>query len=166
MPRWFLPISGELKAGGHYQIEGNAGGTVESCDEPARFAVTWEFAGMVSWLEVQPGEGASGTTLELIHEAPVDPKMWEQFWPGAVGLGWDGALCGLDLHLTTGESVDPAESQAWSFTAEGKAFFQVGGEGWAQASIAHGGEPDKAIAAAERSIAAYSTPPEEAPEGQ
>ena len=28
IPRWFLPISGELRVGGRYQFEGNAGGTI------------------------------------------------------------------------------------------------------------------------------------------
>ena len=27
IPRWFLPVSGDLKLGGRYQLEGNAGGT-------------------------------------------------------------------------------------------------------------------------------------------
>lgn len=41
IPRWFLPVSGELKLGGHYQLEGNAGGTVERCEPPHSFAATW-----------------------------------------------------------------------------------------------------------------------------
>jgi len=28
IPRWFLPITGDLVVGGTFQIEGNAGGTV------------------------------------------------------------------------------------------------------------------------------------------
>ncbi|AXB46535.1 SRPBCC domain-containing protein [Amycolatopsis albispora] len=28
IPRWFLPITGELKVGGKYQLEGNAGGEI------------------------------------------------------------------------------------------------------------------------------------------
>ena len=34
--------TGELKEGGHYQLEGNAGGTVTSCDKPHGYAATWE----------------------------------------------------------------------------------------------------------------------------
>ena len=30
IPRWFLPVSGDLRLGGRYQVEGNAGGTIES----------------------------------------------------------------------------------------------------------------------------------------
>lgn len=32
--RWFLPVTGELKLGGHYQLQGNAGGTVTACEAP------------------------------------------------------------------------------------------------------------------------------------
>ena len=35
IPRWFLPISGELKLGGRYQLEGNAGGTITACEPPS-----------------------------------------------------------------------------------------------------------------------------------
>ena len=38
--RWFLPVSGELKLGGRYQLKGNAGGTVTACDAPRSFATT------------------------------------------------------------------------------------------------------------------------------
>src|SRR6267142_1450183 len=53
IPRWFLPISGELRLGGRYQLEGNAGGTVERCDPPHSFAATWEFGGEVTWIELR-----------------------------------------------------------------------------------------------------------------
>ncbi|HEY2595152.1 MAG TPA: SRPBCC domain-containing protein, partial [Chloroflexota bacterium] len=45
IPRWFLPVSGELRLGGRYQLEGNAGGTIERCDPPHGFRATWEFGG-------------------------------------------------------------------------------------------------------------------------
>ena len=32
--RWFVPISGELKLGGRYQLEGNAGGEITRCEPP------------------------------------------------------------------------------------------------------------------------------------
>ena len=45
IPRWFLPVSGELKEGGRYQLEGNAGGTITHCDPPHGFDATWEMGG-------------------------------------------------------------------------------------------------------------------------
>ncbi len=55
--RWFLPVSGELRLGGRYQLEGNAGGEVLECEPPAdgaaRYRATWEFGGGVTWLTVR-----------------------------------------------------------------------------------------------------------------
>src|SRR3569833_498185 len=98
IPRWFLPVTGELKLGGKYQLQGNAGGTIVECAPPRRLGVTWEFGGQVSWVNVrlaQAGEGRTELTLE--HLAPIDPH-WETYGPGAVGVGWDLTLIGLALH--------------------------------------------------------------------
>ena len=43
LPRWFAKVSGELKLGGRFQVEGNAGGEILTCDKPTHLAVTWEF---------------------------------------------------------------------------------------------------------------------------
>jgi uncharacterized protein YndB with AHSA1/START domain len=87
IPRWFLPVSGDLRVGGRYQLKGNAGGVVEHCREPESFAVTWEFGGTLSWVEVTLTPDGERTTLELAHEAHVDPGLWGQSGPGAVGAG-------------------------------------------------------------------------------
>src|SRR5205823_15078446 len=31
IPRWFLPVEGDLRLGGRYQLKGNAGGTITAC---------------------------------------------------------------------------------------------------------------------------------------
>ena len=141
IPRWFLPVTGELAEGGKYQVVGNAGGMVESCDEPRAFAVTWEFGGMVSWLAVSLTEGTDGTTLELVHEAPVDPDMWALYGPGAVGLGWDMALLGLGMYVETGEAVDPEVAAGLNFMPEGQQFLRLAADGWRDAAVADGDEP-------------------------
>lgn len=163
LPRWFLPISGDLEVGGRYELEGNAGGLVERCEEPKSFAVTWEFGGMVSWLEVTLAPAGQGTVLELVHEAHVDPDMWEQFGPGAVGVGWDLGLMGLGMHLESGEAVDPAEGAAFPTTPDGIKFVQRAATGWADAAVVAGDEPGPAHEAAERTVGFYTIPPEEAP---
>src|SRR4051794_38783044 len=108
IPRWFLPITGDLRVGGRYQLEGNAGGTVERCDPPKSFTATWEFAGAVSWIEVRiTAEDNGRARFELEHTMRVDDH-WDQFGPGAVGVGYDMMLIGLTLHLTSsGATVDP-----------------------------------------------------------
>ena len=107
IPRWFLPVSGELKLGGRYQLEGNAGGEVTTCEPPTHLAVTWEFGEAVTWLDVRLSEAPEGgTRLRLEHVAPVDDLgHWDQFGPGAVGIGWDLGLLGLAEYIRTGEAV-------------------------------------------------------------
>lgn len=157
IPRWFLPISGELRVGGRYQLEGNAGGMIERCDPPRSFAATWEFGGEVSWIELRLSpEANGGTRFELEHIAHVDDERWTQFGPGAVGVGWDLTLSlGLARHLASGASVDPAEAAAWSASEEGRRFMTLSSQAWCDASIAAGTDSADARAAAARTTAAY-----------
>jgi uncharacterized protein YndB with AHSA1/START domain len=165
--RWFLPISGELRLGGHYQFEGNAGGTVERCDPPHSFAVTWEHAGAVSWVEVRlSAESDDRSRFELEHIAYVDDKIWTEFGPGAVGVGWDSGLLGLALHLSpTAEAMDPQKGAVWAVSDEGKQFMTLSSQRWCEANIAAGEDEAVARAAADRTTAAYTATPEPAPEG-
>lgn len=34
IPRWFLPVTGDLRIGGRYQLKGNAGGEIRRCEPP------------------------------------------------------------------------------------------------------------------------------------
>jgi uncharacterized protein YndB with AHSA1/START domain len=108
MRRWFMPISGELKVGGSFQLEGNAGGEILECEPPERFKVT--FGGPASLVEIKltPGPGDT-TNLQMDHSVPAE-------FGGAggalyVGPGWDGALMGLGLYLDgqITEDIDPTE---------------------------------------------------------
>jgi len=163
IPRWFLPVSGELKLGGRYQLEGNAGGTIERCDPPESFFVTWEFGGQVSWVEVRltalEDGGAARTRLEIEHIAHVGDDMWAQFGPGAVGIGWDSIFLGLSQHLSGSPAVTPENSAAWVASDEGRRFMTLSGERWRDAHIASGAGEAEARAMADRTIAAYTTPP-------
>jgi uncharacterized protein YndB with AHSA1/START domain len=156
IPRWFLPISGDLFVGGRYQLEGNAGGVVERCEEPDSFALTWEMGQAVSWVSVTLSPAEDGTTLELAHEAPVDPDMWAQFGPGAVGVGWDLAMLGLGLHIDSGSPVDPEAGAAYPTTPEGVEFVRRSAKDWADAAVGNGDEPDPAHEAAQRTVDFYT----------
>ena len=114
IPRWFTPITGELRVGGRYQLEGNAGGVVERCDPPRSFAATWEFGGEVSGIEVRVAPSADGgTSLTIDHVGHVADEFWEKFGPGAVGIGWELGLLGLAGHLGAPGVPTPAEAEAW-----------------------------------------------------
>jgi len=153
IPRWFLPITGQLELGGRYQLEGNAGGTIEGCDEPDSFAVTWEFDGSVSWVSVLLTPADGGTRLELVHESPVDPSFWAQYGPGATGLGWDLSLIGLGWYAEDGLEFGPDDGEAFVASPEGVAFLEAAATDWAEAAIADGDDQDVAMEAAKRSFA-------------
>jgi hypothetical protein len=108
---------------------------------------------MVSWVDatLRPSDG--GTLLQLDHTAPVDPEMWAQFGPGAVGIGigWEMSLMGLARHLDDPTSI-PREQIA---TPDLPDFMTASRAAWGEAGIAAGTDPEEARAAAERCAAAY-----------
>ncbi|GIG70447.1 SRPBCC domain-containing protein [Phytomonospora endophytica] len=155
--RWFMPVSGDLRLGGKYQLEGNAGGTVDRCDPPRSFNATWEFGGGVSWIEVViTAEDDGRSRFTLVHTAKVDEQLWDVYGPGAVGVGWDGMVLGLGLYLGSGEANDPAEAEAWSGTDEGRRFTRLSSDAWVEAAIAYGRDPEKARAAGEKTVEFYT----------
>jgi uncharacterized protein YndB with AHSA1/START domain len=155
LPRWFLPVAGDLRVGGRFQVQGNASGTIESCDPPHAFAATWEFGGQVSRISVMLAPRDDGTELTLEHHVPEDDH-WRQFGPGAVGVGWDMGLMGLGCHLASGEAVDPAKAMAWFGSPAGREFVTASAQAWGEAHAADGADAEEARAAAERTLAAYA----------
>lgn len=152
--RWFLPVEGDLNPGGRYQLKGNAGGTITECAPPTHFAATWEFGGLVSWIDVRLAAERHQARLTLEHTAVIEDH-WNQFGPGAVGIGWDLAIAGLERYLATGASVDHETAEAWMVSPDGKAFMSESGEVWRAAHVASGVDPASAKARSDRTIAFY-----------
>ena len=161
IPKWFLPISGELRLGGRYQLEGNAGGEITACEPLSHFAVTWEFGGDVSWVEVRVSDdGAGCARLALTHTAHLS-EHWDTYGPGATGVGWEMGLLGLAIHLAEPDEPMPDEA-AFATSPEGKAFITGSSEAWGHAAVAAGTDPDAAAAAARRTTAFYTGEPADA----
>ena len=160
LARWFLPVEGDLKVGGRYQLKGNAGGTIMRCDPPEALDLTWEFAGATSWVNVRlarDGQKARLTLEHIAHKGGIGEEHFNKYGPGATGIGWDLALHGLTQHLANGgAAVDPAAFQAWTMSSDGKAFVRKSGEAWCEAHISSGADPEEARAQAERTIAFYT----------
>ena len=159
IPRWLLPITGDLKLGGRYQLEGNAGGEITRCDSPEALDITWEYAENVSWVTVRLEPDGDGTRLTLEHIMLKDEASeahWKQFGPGATGVGWDLGFFGMGLHLVSGEAVDQAESHAWMASEPGKTFIRACGKAWGEAHIESGEAADVAMAMAEQTAKAYT----------
>ena len=155
IPLWFLPISGALELGGRYQLEGNAGGLITACERPSHVALTWEFGEDVSWVEVLIADkGAAGARLTLTHTAHVS-EHWEKYGPGAVGIGWELGLMGLENYLSHPTEPKPDEA-AVATSRAGKALIKGSSERWERAAVVSGMDPDLARAAARRTTAFYT----------
>ncbi|MEB3368978.1 SRPBCC family protein [Saccharopolyspora mangrovi] len=158
LKRWFLPVTGELRVGGKYQLEGNAWGEILRCEPPNLLKVTWILGESttekdVSEVEVRLSTGADGAAvLELEHAAVVDPDFWGRFGPGAVGVGWDTGLYGLAVYLG-GEDFD---EDAWQHTPEAKDFLTRSSQAWGQAHRASGASPEAVAAAVEATTNFYA----------
>lgn len=162
LPRWFAPVTGELRPGGRFQVEGNAGGEVLECHPPRGFVATWEMGESTSWLAVEVAEASeSRTVVRIAHTVPIENEHWARFGPAAVGLGWDLAAAGLAMHLEGGEpGADiAAAGLAWMTGPDGVAYLRVCGEAWERADVAGGGDADEARERAAASVTAFTTPP-------
>jgi uncharacterized protein YndB with AHSA1/START domain len=160
--RWFLPVSGDYRLGGRYQFEGNAGGEIVECARPSRLKVTWVYGVAASPTDVSEVEvrlapaGDDRTTLVLEHTAIVPEEMWDQYGPGAVGVGWDGGMLGLALHLRGG-SV--GNSTAWQLSDEGREFSKRSSASWGEANRAFGADPEAVARAVANTNEFYAPDP-------
>jgi uncharacterized protein YndB with AHSA1/START domain len=154
--RWFLPLSGELRPGGTFQLEGNAGGTVTTCEPPHRLQLTWQFGdtepSLVSLELIAAGEET--TELVLRHTVP-DDDHWAQFGPGAVGVGWEGALSGLAAFIAGEDRSNDPQSMV--------AFMRRSAVLWGAAHEAAGTAPAVAAEAAARTSGFYAPAEQSSP---
>lgn len=156
--RWFLPITGELHLGGTYQLQGNAGGEILRCEPPHLLQVTWVFG------DSPPSEVAvrlspdpeGGTLFELEHTLPLDPALWADYGPGAVGVGWDLTLLGLSMYLRGQPIGDPA---AWAESPEYREFVIQSSRAWGAAHEAAGASSVQAAAAGRNTATFYAPDP-------
>ena len=154
IPRWFLPVSGHLELGGRYQLEGNAGGTIRHCQRPSYLGLTWEFGDDVSWVDTRlNNDGADCSCLAITHTALLSDH-WHKFGPGAVGVGWEMALLGMELHLSL-PNEPKLDGATFHTTRDGKALIVGSSAAWGRADEAAGTDPSVARAAAQRTTAFY-----------
>ena len=150
--RWFYPVSGDLQPGGTFQLEGNAGGEIKSCEPPRLLKVT--FGGPTSLVELRLSpDGEDRTVLELEHIVPIALAM-----NGAgslyVGPGWDGAFVALDLYLNGVVADDPVAAAS---SPEALELSRQSVHAWIAAVEASGtATADEIAAAAEMSFATFA----------
>lgn len=154
--RWFLPVTGDLKVGGTYQIQGNAGGEITGCEPPHRLSLTWVMGEDTSLLTLGLTRLDDGRTELLLQHTVPDNDHWATYGPGATGVGWDLTLLGLSLFLRGEPVTDP---EAFGSSPEAKAFMRRSAEEWGTAHRESGVPAATAQEAADRTWAAYVPEP-------
>jgi uncharacterized protein YndB with AHSA1/START domain len=129
--RWFLPITGDLRVGGRYHLEGNASGEIVHCDEPREIGVTWEFGGGTSDVRLRLTPAGDVTLLKLEHSpvpteiiANASPEIW------GLGSGWEMGMTALADFLAgklpEGRATDwVANASPEDLTAAGRLAGQI-----------------------------------------
>jgi Activator of Hsp90 ATPase homolog 1-like protein len=150
--RWFLPLAGDLRPGGSFQLEGHAGGDIMTCEPPRHLLVT--FGGESSIVDVLLSGNGEQTLLTLTHSVPIELAGSTA---GAlyVGPGWDGALLGIGLYLAGEVSGDPV---AAANSPEVQDFNVRSIQEWVAAVEASGKADADAIAAAQQASLAQFAP--------
>lgn len=157
--RWFANVTGDFKHGGRFSIEGNADGEVIACEPPSLLALTWEFGGNISWVKVTIEKSDEGALLTLEHEHPTDDKSqihWDQYGPGATGVGWELAMLGLNMHLSGDGKSSLEAGETWAGGAMGKATLRAWAGAWGEAHAKAGADAQFAADIAERTAKFYT----------
>ena len=135
--RWFAPISGDLREGGEFQVEGNANGQILKCDKPNLLRMTYGAPNSI--VEVRLVPGGDSTTLEIEHSVPLEiarsgaGALW-------VGPGWDGGFLALGQYLRGEAPEDPVAAEG---TLERQQFNAKSIDAWAEVARASGTATDE-----------------------
>lgn len=159
LSRWLSPVTGDLRLGGKFELEGMARGEILRCEPPRLLKVSWLYGPDAdAWegtseVEVRLAPGPTGDTkLELIHAAVVDPHYFPTYGPGAGGVGWDLALLALARFLA-GDEIENLDEYGKS--SEGREFSRRSAAAWGQAHLEAGGDPEQVAAAVEATTKFY-----------
>jgi uncharacterized protein YndB with AHSA1/START domain len=142
--RWFLPVTGDLRAGGTFSLEGNAHGEIVRCVPPRLLRLTWAYGDRpIDEVELRLTPGERGVTiLEIEHasvteQVEVDGRLLDGIvgdpdaGPWGVGIGWELPLTfGLPAYLR-GELPDAPAVHWFAFTPEVVEFARRSGAAWA-----------------------------------
>jgi uncharacterized protein YndB with AHSA1/START domain len=151
--RWFLPVSGDLRAGGRFSLRGNASGEILRCEPPRLLTLTWVYGDRpVDEVELRLSPGDGHTVLEIEHATVSGLVEWEgqmlDVIPG-VGVGWELPLTYSLPRYLRGELPDAPAVEWYQPGPEDEELMNRSGQAWAAL-----------VEASERGNGTPTTPPE------
>ncbi len=142
--RFFLPLSGDLRVGGSFELQGNAGGEILACEVPHLLRLQWtplDERGYSDQVEVRlTPDGPDATWLELEHASIADVfRNDPDTGRYGVGTGWEGPLHYLGEYLR-GVLPDRPSTEWYTFDeAEELRLADYRGTAWATIEAQHAG---------------------------
>ena len=140
--RFFLPLSGDLRAGGSFALQGQASGDILACDAPHLLRLQWTPPGDRGYsdqVEVRlTADGLDATWLELEHASVADVfRNDPDTGCYGVGTGWEGPLHYLGEYLR-GALPDRPSTEWYTFDeTEELRLANYRGTEWAKVEAQH-----------------------------
>ena len=109
----------------------------------------------MSWVKARLcSDGTDQSRLAITHTV-LESDHWQEFGPGAVDVGWEMGLLGVELHLAR-PNEPKLDAATFHTTYDGKAFSVGSSAAWGRAAEAAGTDPDVARAAVKLTAAFYT----------
>ncbi len=150
--RWMLPLRGDLREGGTFELEGNASGEIRICQAPDHLVIT--FGGPTSVVDLTLTTEGDQTRLSFNHSVPL-AMAGSSAGALYVGPGWDGALMSLALYLAGERAEDPV---AAANSPEAQQFCARSIDAWVDVLEASRTTDAQSIAAAKQAALAQFAP--------
>lgn len=156
LSRWFEPVRGELVLGGRYTLtRSGTEGDILQCEPARHLAITWEYQGNVSYVDVDLIPATKErTVLRVSHHVPPDDH-WKTYGPAATGVGWEESLRALSLYLAGDARCAPDEMKVFASTPEGQELTRRGADAWGWIDQDTGTSANDALTRAQRTAAFY-----------
>ncbi|HMQ37930.1 MAG TPA: SRPBCC domain-containing protein [Micropruina sp.] len=131
LSRWFEPVRGDLVLGGRYTLTtSGTEGDILRCEPGRNLAITWEYQGDVSRVDVDLIPAAKERTVfRVTHHVPPGDH-WETYGPAAAGVGWEEALRALSLYLAGDARCAPDDMEEFASTPEGQDLTRRAANAW------------------------------------
>ena len=162
--RWFLPISGDYRVGGRYQLEGNAGGEILACERPHRLRVTWVYGEVGQRCRRLRARGAAhiGRRTDRRRSSSSTPRSCPTSRGASTGRARSasagtGACSGCRSTCGASPSRIPI---AWQLSDEGREFAARSSAAWGAANVAAGADPVAAASGVANTTAFYAPDPD------
>lgn len=131
LSRWFEPVHGDLALGGRYTLaRSGTEGAILECEPDRRLAITWEYQGDVSRVDVDLVPANKKRTILRVSHHVLPNDHWETYGPAAAGVGWEESLRALSLYLAGDARCAPNEMQEFASTPDGQDLTRRGALAW------------------------------------